>query len=120
MALHLTFSTLSAATDANIQIFENYARTRTHALRTATDELVAVGDIDAGDLLALVYVVPGTKQGQTVTDGGGQTEKWSDIREREDQAGTYFFLKPDDLHMTDVVYTTAEESAPGWYPDDVI
>ena len=120
MALQLTFDTIEKAADANIQIFENYARTKSHVLRTATDELVAVGNIPNGDLLSLVYVVAGTKNGVEVTNGQGQTEKWAEIQEREDQAGTYFFVKPNLALMTGVMFDTEEEPTTAWYPDEII
>lgn len=120
MKLQLTFDSIEKAAAANIQIFENYARTKSEVLRTATDELVPVGNIASGDLVAYIYVVPGVKGGTPIQDGQGQTEKWAEIQEREDQAGTFFFEKPQDSLMTGVVFDTEEEPTTAWYPTEEI
>lgn len=120
MKLHLTFDSIEKAANANIQIFENYARTKSEVLRTATDELVPVGDIPTGNLVSMIYVVPGVKGGTPLQDGQGQTEKWAEIQEREDQPGTFFFEKPDESLMVGVVFDTEEEPATSWYPAEEI
>lgn len=120
MALHLTFGSIVDAASANMKIFENYARSKTHVLRTATSEMVPVDGIAAGELLALVYVVPSTKNGVTVTDGQGQSDKWAEIQENAGKPGTYFFIKPDDSLMAGVVFDTEEEPTAEWYPDEDI
>ena len=117
--MQLTFNALEKAISANLQIFENYARTFSHVLRTATDELVETSSIADGELLSMVYVIPGYKGGEPVLDGQGGTTKWADIQERVDVPGVYFFEKPDDSLMTNVVFDTKEEKAEGWTGNEI-
>ena len=112
--MQLTFNTLEKATEANLQIFENYARTFGHVLRTSTDELVEVSNIPKGELVAMVYLIPGYKQGNPQIEGDGGTSKWADVKERADESGVFFFQKPDDSLMTDVVFDSEEEIGEGW------
>lgn len=111
------FSAQAEAVAANLQIFENLARSKSEVVRTATDEVVDPSTVAAGDLVAMVYVLPGYKAGQIAEEG--QTTAWAKIHECENSAG-YVIPKPDDALMTGVVYDSIEDYDAAWYPDETI
>lgn len=118
MSQFLMFSSQEEAVTANLKLFENLARTKAQVLRTATDELVDPATIAAGDLVAMVYAIPGFKQGVAQLEDG-LTTKYGNIIQCDNGAG-YVLQKPDDSLMTGVVYDTIEDEDQAWYPNEVI
>lgn len=115
---YLMFSTQAEVVAANLQIFENLARSKGEVIRTATDEVVDPSTVATGDLAAMVYVIPGYRAG-TIDLEEGQTTAWAKIHKCENSAG-YVIPKPDDALMTNVVYDSIEDYDAAWYPDETI
>ena len=111
----LLFADINDAVAANIKIFENLARTKAEVVRTATDEMVDPVTIPDGDLVSMVYVMPGYTKG--VTQDEGYTTSYATIHACENGAG-FVIPKPVTELMTGVTYDSIETDTTGWYPED--
>jgi len=114
---YLLFSAQDEAVAANIKIFENYARSMPKVYRTLTDELVDPADIADGDLVAMIYAIPGERNGEVNKDA--ETTQWAKIHQCDNGDG-YVIPKPLDEHMGGVVYDSIEESNTEWWANEII
>ena len=109
---YLLYADINDAVTANIQIFENYARTKPEVIRTATDEVIDPATIADGDLVAMVHVVPGYTKGALQSEG--YTTGYATIHECVNGAG-FVIPKPIDDLMTGVTYDSIEDRDELWY-----
>lgn len=116
--MYLVFSTIEKAIAANLQIFENYARSKSEVIRTATDDIVDPSTISAGGLIAMIYVIGGYRQNQLQLSEG-HTTSWAKIHECVNGDG-HVIPKPDDSLMTGVVYDSMAAYNQEWYTDETI
>lgn len=113
----LLFADSGDAVAANLKIYENLARLKTEVVRTATDEVVDPVTIPDGDIVSMVYVMPGYTQG--AIQSSGYTTAYAQIHECDNGAG-FVIPKPVDNLMTGVVYDSIETDTTGWYADGEI
>ncbi len=115
---YLVFSSQEEAVTANLKIYENLARTKAEVIRSANDEVIDPSTVADGDLVAMVYTMPGYKNGAIQIEDGNTTA-YALIHECENSDG-YVIPKPIDSLMTGVVYDSIEDYNAAWYPDETI
>ena len=111
---YLLFADSGDAAEANLKIYENLARLKTEVVRTATDEVVDPVTIPDGDIVSMVYTIPGYTQGTLQSEG--YTTAYAEIHECDNGDG-FVMPKPIDALMTGVTYDSIETDTTGWYAD---
>ena len=110
---YLLFSTQQKAVEANLVCYENLARSKPKVIRSLTEEEINPSTVPTGELVAMVYTIPGyTEESIEVTEG--QTKSWSIIHQCLNIAG-YVIPKPIDSLMTNVVYDSIVDYDENWY-----
>lgn len=115
---YLLFSAQSEAVAANLAIYENIARSKSEVVRTATSEVINPSAINIGDLVAMIYTIPGYKQG-SLQLSKGYTTSYATIHECANSDG-YVIPKPVDALMAGVIYDSIEDYKAEWYQDEIV